>query len=71
MNDTIPLNTNLNIIQVLGDAIKAAVLSGSEMQGEEMPAQARERLVQYAALCLRVVFQRDPTPEEIGKLFGP
>lgn len=71
MNTDIPLNTNLNIIQVLGDAIKAAVLSGSEMAGEEMPAQARERLVQYAALALRVIFQRDPTPEEIGHLFGP
>ena len=70
MNQQIPINSTRNIAQALGDLLRAAVVSGSEMTGEEMPDQARERLVQYAVLAFSVILQRMPTDDEIGMIFG-
>ena len=70
MNPQIPINSTRNIAQALGDLLRAAVVSGSEMTGEEMPDQARERLVQYAVLAFSVILQRMPTDDEIGMIFG-
>lgn len=65
----IPPNTHANIVGAIGDVMRAGVVYGQATAGGEPSDVLFRALMQYAAQAFAIIFQRDPSAEDIDLMF--
>jgi hypothetical protein len=68
----IPPYTMANLCGAVGDLLRAATVYGQQMEKGEPPAEVYQLVAQFTVQLLTLCAQREPTQDEIDRVFyGP
>lgn len=65
----LPPNTPSNIAGAIGDVLRAGAAWGADTAKGEPTEQAYQMCMQFLYQALSIIYQREPTPEEVEACF--